>query len=410
MAQDEADVNRTYSIVLFSVLAAVLVAAPLGLSETKPGGAVEAGVRRTGSAPLTLRDRITTRTFPSVFQAWNAADNLKGEDAWATVARHDLVFHGPGFLGLRWEGQFTGLARGFAKESIAPARKLRAELLRKNPNLILLAEIRYRDAHRSYLPEGHSWWKRRDGRLVMGWEEGGYVQLDFANPEFRQQVALQAKAVVDSGAFDGVMLDWWDDDEDRIALVKAVRAAVGDEALILVNANDRKTPRTAAFVNGYFMECYKSKTAEDWRQIADTLQWAEKNLREPRVNCVETWFHSSRRDLGLMRATTALALTLSDGYCLFSDPNPLPTPDHLHDWYDFWAKSLGRPLAKGFRREDGSFQRAFERGSVLYNPMGNKPATVTFAQPHKRVSTGEGATSFIVQPCDGDLFLLSDGR
>ncbi|MCY2928774.1 MAG: hypothetical protein NTV86_04635 [Planctomycetota bacterium] len=410
MAQDEADMNRTHSIGLFSLLASALVVVPLCMSETKTSEAVEVGVTRTDFAPLTLKDRITTRTFPSVFQAWNPADNLKVEDGWTTVTRHDLVFHVPGFLGLRWEGQFNGLSRGFAKESVPPAGKLRAELLRKNPNLILLAEIRYRDAHRSYLPEGHSWWKRQDGRLVMGWEEGGYIQLDFANPEVQKQVALQAKAVVDTGVFDGVMLDWWDDDEDRIALVMAVRAAVGDKTLILVNANDRKTPKTAAFVNGYFMECYKSKTAEDWRQIADTLQWAEKNLREPRINCVETWFHSSRRDLSLMRATTTLALTLSDGYCLFSDPNPLPTPDHLHDWYDFWNKSLGRPVAKGFRREDGSFQRAFERGSVVYNPMGNKPTTVKFAEPHKRVSTGEGATSFIVQPRDGDLFLPSDGK
>jgi hypothetical protein len=234
--------------------------------------------------------------------------------------------------------------------------------------------------------------------------------LDFANPDFRRQVAVQAKAVVDSGAFDGVMLDWWGDDEDRLALIKEVREAVGEKALILANANDRKTPKTAAFINGYFMECYRSKTVEDWRQIADTLQWAEKNLREPRINCLETWFHSSRRDLNLMRATTTLALTLSDGYCLFSDPNPLPTPDHLHDWYDFWNRSLGRPAAKGVSREDGGFQRAFERGFAVYNPMGNKPITVKFAEPHRRASSGEVAASFIVPPCDGDLFLPLGGK
>ena len=50
-----------------------------------------------------------------------------------------------------------------------------------------------------------------------------------------------------------------------------------------------------------------------------------------------------------MRATTTLALTHGDGYCLFSDPNPLPTPDHMHNWYPFWNKSLGRPLRSGPR-------------------------------------------------------------
>ena len=387
------------------------IAAPLILclvaASSAATSAAEVGGKETGPAPLALRERITTRTFPSVFQAWNRADNLKEEDRWTTVARHDLIFHAPTFLGLKWDGQFIGLSSGFVKATLLTARKLRAEMLLKNPNTVLLAEIRYRDAPRSYLPIDHPWWKRKEGKLVMGWDEGGFMQLDFANPEFRRQVAVQAKAVVDTGLFDGVMLDWWTDDDDRLALVKAVREAVGGEAMILVNPNDRKTPKTAAFINGYFMECYKSKTPADWRQIADTLQWAEDNLQEPRINCLETWFHSSRRDLNLMRATTTMALTLSDGYCLFSDPNPLPTPDHLHDWYAFWNKSLGRPTATGVQREDGGFQREFERGSAVYNPMGNKPITAKFAEPRKRASSGEVATSFIVPPCDGDLFLRS---
>lgn len=368
------------------------------------------GAKAPGAVVPPSQDRMAARMFPSVFQAWNPADNLKGEDRWTTMARHDLVFHSPGFLGLKWEGQFVGLSGGFVKESLSAAGKRRDDLLRKNPNMVLLAEIRYRDAPRSYLPDGHAWWKRIDGKLVMGWEEGGYSQLDFANPDFRKQVAIRAQAVVASGMFDGVMLDWWRDDEDRLALIKAVRTAIGDKALILVNANDRKTPKTAEFVNGYFMECTRSRTKEDWRRIADTLQWAEKKLREPRINCLETWYHISRRDLNLMRATTTLSLTLSDGYCLFSDPNPLPTPDHLHDWYEFWNKGLGKPTAGGVERKDGAFQRSFERGLALYNPMGNNPVTVNFAEPRKRASSGESAKSFTVPPCDGDLFLLPNGK
>jgi hypothetical protein len=103
------------------------------------------------------------------------------------------------------------------------------------------------------------------GQIVPGWEEGGYLCLDFHNPEFRSQVARQAKAAVDSGAVDGVMLDWWSDDASRLALIQEVRAAVGDKAIILANANDRQTPQTAPYINGYFMECYRSKTAKDWQ-------------------------------------------------------------------------------------------------------------------------------------------------
>jgi hypothetical protein len=352
----------------------------------------------------TAAERIAARTFPSVFQAWNPADNLKGEDKWTTLARHDLVFHAPDFFGLMWAGEFQGLSTAFTKDSQESALRTRKMLLGENPNLMMLAELRYRDAHKSYLPENHAWWKRKEGKPIVGWEEGGYFLLDFSNPAYRDQVALQAKAVMNSGLFDGLMLDWWEDDEDRLALVKAIRKEIGDNALILVNANDRQTPRTAAFVNGYFMECYKSKTVEDWQQIAETLVWAESNLKEPRINCLETWFHNSRKDLHLMRATTTLSLSLSDGYCLFSDPNPLPTPDHLHDWYEFWDRSLGRPRAKGGRNKDGSIQREFDHGLVVYNPLGNQPVTVDFTSPRTAASSRKTAMTFTVSPGDGDLF------
>lgn len=360
-----------------------------------------------GEEPLGVRSaaqRVGSREFPSIFQAWNAADNLGSEDRWTSLARHDLVFHAPSFFGLKWSGEFPGISTTFTKSSQESALNTRKMLLTKNPNLVLLAELRYRDAHQSYLPEDHNWWKRENGKPVVGWEEGGYFLLDFSNPAFRMQVALQAKAVMESGVFDGLMLDWWQDDEDRLALVKAIRREIGNEALILVNANDRKTPQTAAFINGYFMECYQSKTVEDWRQIAETLEWAERHLKKPRINCLETWYHESRSDLHRMRATTTLALTLSDGYCLFSDPNPLPTPDHLHDWYAFWDRSLGRPKAKGGRRNDGSIQREYERGVVVHNPMGNQTVTISFSVPHTAASSRKTAKTFLVAPGDGDLF------
>jgi len=37
-----------------------------------------------------------------------------------------------------------------------------------------------------------------------------------------------------------------------------------EKALIIANANDRTTPQTAPYINGYFMECYRSRTAKDW--------------------------------------------------------------------------------------------------------------------------------------------------
>lgn len=366
------------------------------------------GMVRAEPAPVerSAAARIAGRSFPSIFQAWNQADNLKDEDPAVTLARHDLVFHGADFYGLQWDNPAVGVATAFTKRSLIRGQARRAALLARNPNQILLMEIRYRDAPRGYLPAESPWWKRdQDGKVVMGWAEGGYMLLDFANPAFREQVAAQCAAAVRSGVVDGVMLDWWQDDADRLALITAIRRRIGEQALILVNANDRTTPRTAPYINGYFMECYRSETAEDWKRIAETLTWAEQHLRAPHITCVETWYQHSRNDLDRMRATTTLALTLSDGYCLFSDPNPLPTPDHLHNWYAFWDQKLGAPLAPGCLRPDGAYQREFVQGTALYNPVGNPPVSITFDTPRTSAATGRRDSKHTLQGGDGDCYM-----
>jgi hypothetical protein len=223
-------------------------------------------------------------------------------------------------------------------------------------------------------------------------------------------VARRAKAVIDSGVADGILLDWWHEDDDRLALVEEIRSAIGDNPLVLANTNDRTAPRTAPHINGFFMECTRSETSEDWRRIVRTLVWAEQHLRRPRVNCVEVWYHHSRQDLNLMRAVTALTLTHSDGYCLFSDPNPLPTADHLHDWYPFWEKCLGKAIGRMIRRDDGATHREFENGTVVYNPMGNDPVLVTFTDVHASRATSQRGRIHTLAPCDGDIYLRTPGR
>ena len=381
-------------LLLFSVFCFVFTAYSSGLEK---------------NTDLPIAERIAARDFPSIFQAWSPADNMPNKDRRATMALHDLIWHGPGGFGLVWDTETRGLAEAFTPESMKAGRKIRRDLLKLNPNIILIAEIRYRDAHPSFLPERHHWWKRDEqGNLVKGWGEGGFICLDFANPQFRSHVAQRARAAVQSGVVDGVMLDWWRDDEHRLALVKAVRDAIGDKYMIIANTNDRTAPQSASYINGYFMECTKSKSAGDWKRIGSTLKWAERNLRPPRVNCIETWYHNSREDLHLMRATTTLALTHSDGYCLFSDPNPLPTGDHRHNWYPFWDKSLGKPVGEGTIRDDGTIVREFENGTVVYNPMGNSPVEITFRETRKSVATGISSEQHKLSCPDGDIYLKTE--
>ncbi len=353
-----------------------------------------------------ISERVSSRTFPSVFQAWNGATTSAGADATTLQAMHDLVFVNPSMVGLRSEAAFEGTAFDFTAAGIARAKARRAELLRKNPHLILLAEIRYRDAPKGFIPEEAAWWKRdAKNQFVVGWAEGGYRLLDVAQADWQAQVARRAKAVIQTGVFDGIMLDWWEEDEARLSLIRQIREAIGKEALVLVNSNDHKIPLTAEYVNGLYMECYRTRGPEDWRRISDTLRWAESRLRTPRINCLESWFHQSRRDSNLMRAVTTLSLTQSDGYCLFADPNDLPTPDHLHDWYSFWDKGLGRPTKPGVRRADGAWERTFSGGTVLYNPAGGSNVTVRLDAPQRSRATGRTSTEHTVGPNDGDIFL-----
>jgi hypothetical protein len=365
---------------------------------------------RAGELPLA--ERLGLRSYPSVFQAWSEATALPGYSEEDMMAMHDVIFLHPARMGLELDGKWEGLAAHFDKGDIAEARKKRARLLAKNPRLVLLAEVHYHDASpKEFLPDNSPYWQRdAKGKRIPGWEEGGWWMLDYEHEPWQKQVALRAKAVMDTGVFDGIMLDWWEDDEAHLALVQKVRAAIGGQALIMTNSNAFQIPRCAPYVNGMFMECDRTADAKQWKDVSDTLLWAEANLRQPHVNCVETWYHKSRKDYNLMRSVTTLALTHSDGCCLFSDPNDLPTDDHLHDWYDFWNKGLGRPVHEGYLRNDGAWQRPFTGGTAIYNPEGNKPVTVAFDKPHRSRATGKTGLEFVVPALDGDIFIAVEGK
>ena len=102
---------------------------------------------------------------------------------------------------------------------------------------------------------------------------------------------------------------------------------------------------------------------------------------------------------------TTLVLTCSNGSVLYADPNTLKTPDHLHDWYEFWDVPLGRPQGKGSKMENGAWRRVFDGGVVIYNELGNGPVNLTFDQPHERVSDGTTAQEFSIVDGDGDIFV-----
>ena len=360
------------------------------------------------------------RNYPSIFQAWSGIENRPDEDELHRVARHDLAFAHPyTLLRIAWniseDQPYSGLAIGLLSNQLDIAHKRKQELLSLNPHILLLVELRYRDARYVsrqnepfvenwwevgfYPPDSPYWLKDSNGKPVIGWGEDtngdrkidqndrvlNYL-IDFTNPEVQDLIVNQAVTLDKSGLFDGIMLDWWNEDyatspigvddwsatiltqeselEARLSILRKIRATVGDDFLIIVNANMRQIPKSAPYVNGIFMECYKQEHDKGYSldqilRIEETLLWAEQHLREPRINCLEGWRvvteymgdlntrvaeRNSEENRQWMRMITTLSLTHSDGYVLFGDDNAIPVSDHLHNWYDFWDADLGQPI------------------------------------------------------------------
>ena len=423
------------------------------------------------------------RSYPSIFQAWNGTENQGDMDELHRLAQHDLAFAHPyTLLRIAWyisEAQpYSGLATDLLPSQLNAARQRKQELLSLNPNLLLLAEIRYRDARYvsrqneadvenwwevGYFPPDSPYWlKGGNGKPVIGWGEDtngdgkidendevlGYL-IDFTNPEMQRLMVNQAVALDKSGLFDGILLDWWNEDyatspiavddwsetiltreaelDARLAILRKIREQVNDDFLILVNANMRQVPKSAPYVNGLFMECYKQEhdkgyTLDQILWMEKTLLWAEQHLREPRINCLEGWRvvtdymadlntrvteRNNPENRQWMRMITTLSLTHSDGYVLFGDDNAIPAPDHLHNWYDFWDTDLGQPTqdkAVQYRDVTGLFIREFENGWAVYN-RSDSEQTVAFDGRVVGVNNGKRQSLHKISDFDGEIFL-----
>lgn len=436
-----------------------------------------------GNAQRNAQAKKYMRNYPSIFQAWNAIENRPNEGELHRLARHDLIFHDPySLLRIPWntseQKPYQGLATDLNPNQLNVARQRKEELLSLNPHLLLLVEIRCRDAKYLsreneaqvenwwdvgfYPPDSPYWLQDKNGEPVIGWGEDtngdGKIDendtvlsylIDFTNPEVQNLIANQAMALNASGLFDGIMLDWWNEDdatssigvddwsdtiltqaaelEARLSILRKIRLQVDDDFLILVNANTRQIPKSAPSVNGLFMECYKQEYDKGYNlnqilQMEKTLLWAEHHLREPRINCLEGWRvvtdymgdlnirvaeRNSPENLQWMRMITALSLTHSDGYVLFGDDNAIPAPDHLHNWYDFWDTDLGQPIqekAVQYQGVAGLFIREFENGWVVYNRSGAM-RTVTFDVPVIGVDNGKQHSRYEIPDFDGEIFL-----
>jgi hypothetical protein len=348
----------------------------------------------------TIEKRLKQRTFPSVFQAWGGLlINGQEDNTPDAEASHDLIWHNAEFFGARWTTTPAFLATTLTPPGRANLRDRLAALRAKNPGILVLAALPYWDAPASSFPTDSPLWLRdAGGKRRSGWAEGGYIRLDLGNQQLRSALIARAQALTASGLFDGIFLDWWNENDQldaRRQFLADLKRVLRTDALIFANVNYSKTKYSAQYLNGVFLEslvpcapgCGVKTDAQEWRRLAETILFYGRNLQPPRLVAIEVWrCNANQKDRAAcdledtahpdrMLAATAMALTLSNGYVLFSDPNALPTPDHLHRWYPEWAQKIGRPKGPSACEANGVVRREFDTATVYFNAT-DEPQTV----------------------------------
>ena len=393
--------------------------------------------------PLTpsMVERMKTRNLPSVFQAWDGVSQMDHLTLEEQNNLHDL--HWSQLFKLSWDisidEPLTGLASKLAGD-IEDAMNRRQSKLQQNPNMLFIAQIRIRTQPLDWLPLDY-FFLESDGTPVHHRKD--IYQVNFLLPEVQTAIINKVAGVAQCGLIDGVFFDGFfiqglyhhaehvysaTKDEMLQAwlnIFRGIRERVHDDFLIIINTNYTKPTRYAEYVNGIFMETGKDTPQGNSREwiinFEDTLNWADSNLREPRINCLQGEGlsieppdgHNNRR---WMRLFTTLSLTHSDGYVLYTDgmrdfntpDDPLGVPHFQHIWYNFWEADLGQPVGpKAALYDDatsGLFVREFTNGWAVYNRSG-EPQAVTLPEEVQGVSSGWVGTEHVLPDLDGEIYL-----
>ncbi len=385
---------------------------------------------------LPIRARLQNRRFPSFFQAWHGIINRPTLSYEARIAQHDL-FWSPGF-GLHWLETNQGVQLvGYLDRAL----QQRDALLDLNPNMIFIRGIPMRDAGQETFPEEWPYWLRDAVGNRVPDERWKSFLIDFTLPDAQEWIIQHALAASKCGLYDGIFIDWWSENypslvnpqtgeiyrtlevelRARKSILQRIRNGVGDDFLIMVNPNRRKTPHAAPHINGFFMETLRDYDGgyrhDGLIQIESTLLWAEEHLQTPQINCLEGWgvptqSPDSPTNRRWMRVFTTMSLTHSDGYVVYNTGVGAPGHDHDHYWYDFWDANLGQPIgpkAQQYQNIEGLFIREFTNGWVVYNRSGTAQTITlrTSATPVSDRGGNSASHTHLLPDLDGEIYLTT---
>ena len=393
--------------------------------------------------PLPVEERILTRSFPSVFKAWDSLI-IAGLPKHGGIDYHDLAFSLT--FGLNWQTTPSQSTRGLATRiggNLEEAQNERDRLLALNPNIVFLQHIIIHGVSPSEFPPDSDFLLRDDKGEIVYSKIINAAMINLMNPKVQDHFIERIVNIAECGLYDGIMIDGfaWNatgfvgrdvflhTDEEIIAattrILREARNRVREDFLILVNAGRSKPTAYTEYIDGSFMELGRDHSGDytyrELIEIEDILRWNEINLRAPQINCLEgegigTEPPDSPENRRWMRLFTTMGLTHSDGYVLYNTGKRFHGgPDHEHIWYDFWDADLGRPVGgtetKGqlYDNRDGVFIREFTNGWAVYNRSGQEQQ-IELPESTTGVSSGIKTNSHILPDLDGEIYLKSTGE
>jgi len=165
----------------------------------------------------TVDEKLNHRSFPSIFAQWTQVlVNKPDLSDQEMTAKHDL-FWSPEFE-LRFERTEKGVQ---LLGDLEYAKHLQDELRQINPNMIFILQINMRGTDpNSWHLQGlypndfpFPWIRASDGSQVLGSPPEHYHDLliDFTHPIAQETIIGQVIAVAESGLWDGVFFDFWNE-------------------------------------------------------------------------------------------------------------------------------------------------------------------------------------------------------
>ena len=405
---------------------------------------------------IPVEERISTRTFPSVYQA--------GSPVWIEgiplmerfrdpklVPSHDLLIAGAIHYGdgRRIEVEFNPLLEDVILVKGVPQERHRYYHGR-NPNFVSLYwwdffVYKPGDAARGDLfpdEESKYWMTDRDGNRIPYSHSGSNFYVNFLDPEVQEILIRKGVSIASCGIFDGIMVDNFGRgpgfvlrgerlkaSEKEIAaavihIFSEIRARVPDDFIIIVNGAGPTLESLSELINGTHIEFTKEPgryyNYEDLSRLENALRWNEANLRHPQVNGVMsdglgTEHPNSKNNNRWMRVFTTLTLTHSDAYVLHNTgfPDTGEGSPNEHYWYNFWDAPLGKPVGEKAQRYknrkgvsiEGIFIREFTNGWAVYNRSG-KTRKIQLPEKVSGVASGiKNKRWHTIPDLDGEIFL-----